>query len=103
MSKTETITRQKIAPKENLLPPPDYKVLYVNDETTTQEFVIETLKIVFDYEEEDAFEKTMEVHNNGSAVVAVLPHEMAEQKGFEVTFMARNHGFPLQVKIEQDQ
>ena len=34
--------------------------------------------------------------------VAVLPYELAEQKGIEVTMLARGHGFPLQVKIEQD-
>jgi ATP-dependent Clp protease adapter protein ClpS len=44
----------------------------------------------------------MKVHEEGSAVVAVLPYEMAEQKGIEVTLLARNNGFPLQVKIEQD-
>jgi len=31
-----------------------------------------------------------------------LPFEMAEQKGVEVTVLARSHGFPLQVKIEPD-
>ena len=45
----------------------------------------------------------MKVHEEGSAVVAVLPYELAEQKGIEVTLLARNNGFPLQVKIEQDQ
>ena len=44
----------------------------------------------------------MKVHEEGSAVVAVFPYEIAEQKGIEVTLLARNNGFPLQVKIEQD-
>jgi ATP-dependent Clp protease adapter protein ClpS len=35
-------------------------------------------------------------------VVAVMPYEIAEQKGVEVTMLARNNGFPLQVKIESD-
>jgi ATP-dependent Clp protease adapter protein ClpS len=35
-------------------------------------------------------------------VVAVLPYEIAEQKGIEVTLDARNEGFPLQVKIESE-
>jgi ATP-dependent Clp protease adapter protein ClpS len=30
----------------------------------------------------------------------VLPYEMAEQKGIEVTMLARQHGFPLVVKLE---
>jgi ATP-dependent Clp protease adaptor protein ClpS len=44
----------------------------------------------------------LEIHEKGSAVVAVLPYEMAEQKGVEVTVMARGAGFPLQVKLEPD-
>jgi ATP-dependent Clp protease adapter protein ClpS len=32
----------------------------------------------------------------------VLPYELAEQKGIEVTLLARSHGFPLQVRIEPD-
>jgi ATP-dependent Clp protease adapter protein ClpS len=45
---------------------------------------------------------TVKVHEDGSAIVAVLPYEMAEQKGVEVTQLARNNGFPLAVKLEPD-
>jgi ATP-dependent Clp protease adapter protein ClpS len=45
---------------------------------------------------------TMKIHHEGSAVVATLSYELAEQKGIEVTVLARNHGFPLAVKIEQE-
>jgi ATP-dependent Clp protease adaptor protein ClpS len=76
--------------------------VYINDETTTQEFVIETLKIIFGYDQGGAEALTFRVHEEGSAVVAVLPYEIAEQKGIEVTLLARNNGFPLQVKIEPD-
>jgi ATP-dependent Clp protease adaptor protein ClpS len=103
MSKTETIIQEKIEIKTNIPEPPQYRVIYINDETTTQEFVVETLKVVFHYDEGAAEALTMKVHEEGSAVVAVLPYEMAEQKGIEVTVLARNNGFPLMVKIEADQ
>jgi ATP-dependent Clp protease adaptor protein ClpS len=102
MSKTETVVRHRIDPKLNIPEPPQYRVIYINDETTTQEFVVETLKIIFHYDEGAALALTMRVHEEGSAVVAVMPFELAEQKGIEVTLLARNNGFPLQVKIEQD-
>jgi len=35
-------------------------------------------------------------------VVAVLPYELAEQKGIEVTLDARAQCFPLQVKVESE-
>jgi ATP-dependent Clp protease adapter protein ClpS len=45
---------------------------------------------------------TKNIHENGSAVVAVLPYEIAEQKGIEVTLEARSQGYPLQVKVEAE-
>jgi ATP-dependent Clp protease adapter protein ClpS len=42
----------------------------------------------------------MDVHGSGSAVVAVLPYELAEQKGIEITVSARAEGYPLQIKLE---
>jgi ATP-dependent Clp protease adaptor protein ClpS len=105
MTKTKNAVniRPRIDPKNNIVEPPQYCVIYINDEVTTQEFVVETLKIIFNYDEGAAEALTMKVHTEGSAVVAVLPYEIAEQKGIEVTLLARNHGFPLTVKIEQDQ
>jgi ATP-dependent Clp protease adaptor protein ClpS len=91
-----------IAPRLDIPEPPQYRVIYINDETTTQEFVVETLKIIFGYTADAALNLTMQVHEQGSAVVAVMPYEIAEQKGVEVTMLARNNGFPLQVKIESD-
>ncbi|HET8688405.1 MAG TPA: ATP-dependent Clp protease adaptor ClpS [Methanosarcina sp.] len=102
MSKTKVVNRERIQPKLNIPEPPQYRVIYINDETTTQEFVVETLKIIFNYDEGAAITITMKVHEEGSAVVAVLPYEIAEQKGIEVTMLARSNNFPLQVKIEPD-
>jgi ATP-dependent Clp protease adaptor protein ClpS len=102
-TKTEVTVRPKIEVKTNIPEPPQYRVIYINDETTTQEFVIETLKLIFHYDEGGAEVLTMKVHEEGSAVVAVLPYEIAEQKGIEVTVLARSNGFPLMVKVEQDQ
>jgi ATP-dependent Clp protease adaptor protein ClpS len=103
MTTTETIVRPKIVPKTNIPEPSLYNVIYINDEQTTMEFVVESLKIVFNYAEEDATNVTIKIHEEGSAVVATLPYEMAEQKGIEVTLLARNNGFPLNVKLEAAQ
>jgi ATP-dependent Clp protease adaptor protein ClpS len=100
--KIDTVVRPKIAPKLDLQPPPLYKVIYINDHTTPMEFVIETLKIIFEYGETEAEDITRRIHEEGSSVVALLPYEIAEQKGIEVTLLARNNGFPLQVKLEPD-
>ena len=100
MSDTQEKTTVKIAPREDIKEPPEFNVIYINDEVTSQEFVIQTLVLFFGYEYEAAEDMTMKVHVEGSAVVATLPFEMAEQKGIEVTVLARNNGFPLVVKLE---
>lgn len=97
---TKIIQLPKIQPRVDVKPPPLFNVIYVNDSTTTMEFVVETLKIYFDYDEESAHDITMKIHEQGSAVVATLPYEIAEQKGVEITLLARNNGYPLAVKLE---
>ena len=100
MSQAETIvaTRTKKAVKEPSL----YRVIYLNDNTTTMEFVVETLIEFFGYTEETAAQITIDIHDAGAATVAVLPFEIAEQKGGEVTLSARAQNFPLQIRIEPD-
>jgi ATP-dependent Clp protease adaptor protein ClpS len=100
MSKTEI--KPKIAPLTHLKEPPLYKVIYFNDDVTSMEFVMGTLIDYFDYNDETALAITKNIHEQGSAVVAVLPYEIAEQRGIEVTLDARASGFPLQVKIEAE-
>jgi ATP-dependent Clp protease adaptor protein ClpS len=97
---TDTIVKPKIATNPNIAEPNLYNVIYMNDDQTSMEFVIESLKVVFNYTEEDAADITLKIHDEGSAVVATLPYEMAEQKGIEVTLLARNNGYPLNVKLE---
>ena len=99
---SQTDTKQKIKPNEELKEPPLFKVVYVNDNQTTIEFVVGSLIEFFDYTAETAEQITVDIHESGSAIVAVLPHEIAEQKGGEVTLSARAQNFPLQIRIEPD-
>ena len=91
-------TRQK---NLTLTPPPDYNVVYVNDAVTTFEFVIGSLQETFNYTQDPAVNKAMEINNKGSGIVATLPFEIAEQKGVEVLLQARNNGYPLEVRLEE--
>ena len=100
MSNTDTAVAERVESK--LKEPSLFKVIYVNDDQTTMEFVVDSLMTVFGHSQETSEAITMEIHTEGSAVVAVLPFELAEQKGLEVTTMARNQGYPLIVKLEED-
>lgn len=100
MSKTDT--KVKIKPNISLTEPPLYKVIYINDDVTSMHFVVNSLIDYFNYNQDTATSLTENIHHQGSAVVAVLPYEIAEQKGIEVTLDARSQGFPLQVKVEAE-
>lgn len=94
--------KNKIKPNITLQEPPLFKIIYLNDDVTSMEFVIHTLVEYFNYNDETALTITKNIHEQGSAVVAVLPYEIAEQKGIEVTLEARSKGYPLQVKVEAE-
>ena len=79
-----------------------FRVVYLNDNTTSMEFVVESLIEYFEYTHETAEQITIDIHEEGSACVAVLPYEIAEQKGVEVTVSARSQNYPLQIKLEPE-
>ena len=91
-----------VKPKIDLVEPPLFKIIYMNDDVTTMEFVVETLVEYFNYNSDTAAGITRDIHDKGSAVVAVLPYEIAEQRGIEVTLDARSRGYPLQIKVEAE-
>lgn len=98
----QTESKVTIKPNLKISEPPMFKVIYMNDNQTTMEFVVTSLIEHFDYTLDTATNITTGIHESGSAVVAVLPYEIAEQKGIEVTLDARNQGYPLQVKVEAE-
>ena len=95
-------TKFKIKPNFKIPEPPMFKIIYLNDDHTSMDFVISSLIEHFHYNPDTAVNITQNIHDEGSATVAVLPYEIAEQKGIEVTVEARNQGYPLQIKIEAE-
>jgi ATP-dependent Clp protease adaptor protein ClpS len=102
MAHADTIVESKTKLKEAVKEPPMFKLIYLNDNQTSMEFVIETLVEFFEYTPTTAHDITLDIHESGSATVAVLPYELAEQKGIEITLAARSQNYPLQIKIEAD-
>jgi ATP-dependent Clp protease adaptor protein ClpS len=100
MSQSDTTTKIEI--NHDIKEPPMFRVIYLNDDLTSVEFVIESLISVFGYNADAAIQIAETIHSNGSAVVAVLPYEIAEQKGVEVTVSARSQNYPLQLKLEPE-
>ncbi len=82
--------------------PDMYKVIFLNDNATPMDFVIEILTSVFRHSPETARDITMDIHESGSSVAGIYTYEIAEQKAVEATTMSRSHGFPLQIKVEKE-
>lgn len=83
-------------------PPKLYKVILLNDDYTTMEFVIEVLKTFFSMSQERATQVMLQIHNEGSAVCGIYPKDIAETKSFQVAAFAKQHGHPLRCHTEEN-
>jgi ATP-dependent Clp protease adaptor protein ClpS len=98
----EIKTKDEIDVDIDLMRPGLYKVIIQNDDSTPVDFVIALLMHIFKHTEESAKEVTMQVHHTGSGVAGIYPYEIAEQKGVESTMLARQNGWPLAIKVEEE-
>src|SRR3954467_9916946 len=79
-----------------------YKVLLLNDDYTTMDFVVEVLESIFHKQPAEAFRIMMAVHTQGKGLCGVYPHEVAETKVETVMERARENGFPLRAAMEPE-
>lgn len=82
--------------------PKKWKVIILNDDHTTVEFVIALLIEIFGHNIDNAALITQSVHEQGSGIAGIYDFEIAEVKAVEATKMARENGYPLQIKIESE-
>jgi ATP-dependent Clp protease adaptor protein ClpS len=79
-----------------------YKVILLNDDYTTMEFVLQILETVFHKSPAAAHRIMMQVHTQGHGVCGAYTHEVAETKVATVQDRARQDGFPLQATLEEE-
>jgi ATP-dependent Clp protease adaptor protein ClpS len=91
--------KERVKPKKQ--EPILYKVVLLNDDYTTMEFVVHVLETVFEQSPAQAYRVMMNVHVNGKGIAGVYPWEIAETKVETVTSLAREAGFPLRAAIEE--
>ena len=60
--------------------PPLYKVLLLNDDYTTMDFVVEVLRFVFHKSVTAATHIMLNVHHNGVGLCGIYPFEVAETR-----------------------
>ena len=82
--------------------PKKYKVLLLNDDYTSMEFVIEILMGIFHKSYQEAELVMLEVHQKEKGVCGVYTNEIAETKIMQVHKKARDSGFPLRAEMEEE-
>lgn len=87
---------------KELQEPSKYKVLLLNDDYTTMDFVVMVLMVVFHQSLEEAQKIMLNIHRNGKGVCGIYAFEVAETKVAQVSAMAEQHKFPLKCSLEEE-
>lgn len=88
--------------KEKVKRPSLYKVLLLNDDYTTMEFVVHVLQTIFGKSIEEAQAIMLKIHHEGAGICGVYTFEVAETLVNKVQKLARQHGHPLRCELEKE-
>jgi len=94
---TELLNRDE----EKLKEPRECRVVLLNDNYTTQEFVVEILQAVFHKNPQEAKKIMLNVHRKGRGVVGVYTWDIAQTKVNQVHSIAKQYEFPLKCVVEE--
>jgi ATP-dependent Clp protease adaptor protein ClpS len=81
--------------------PKMYRVILLNDDFTTMEFVVLILEGIFLKSPAEATQIMLQVHKNGKGVAGIFSKQIAEAKIDQVHQRARSEGFPLRCEMEE--
>ena len=99
MPQPDSVVKERVQVQKK--EPTLYKVVLLNDDYTTMDFVMHVLEAVFQKSPAEAYRIMMNVHVNGRGIAGIYPWEVAETKVSAVITMAREAGFPLKAVAEE--
>ena len=79
-----------------------YKVLLLNDDYSSMDFVIDILMTIFHKTYTESEIIMLEVHKTQRGLCGIYTYEIAETKVAQVTKIAREQGFPLKAIMEEE-
>lgn len=88
--------------KDDVTEPPMYKVILLNDDYTSMDFVVSVLEYVFHKSREEAVGIMLNVHEKGAGIAGVYSYEVAETKVSITHSLAQEAGFPLKATMEEE-
>jgi ATP-dependent Clp protease adaptor protein ClpS len=101
MSNSTTIKSKRTDSSLRVERPKKYAVVFLNDDVTSFDFVINSLKSQFRFSTDDASDLAFQIHTEGKAVAGVYSYEIAETLTFEVMTRAAEQQFPLTLTTEE--
>ena len=96
---SDSVVKERVKTKKQ--DPTLFKVVLLNDDYTTMEFVIHVLEAIFQKSPAEAYQIMMHVHVNGRGIAGTYPWEVAETKVDAVITRARGAGYPLKAVTEE--
>jgi ATP-dependent Clp protease adaptor protein ClpS len=93
-------TEAEVSTTLKVAQPTLYKVVLLNDDFTTMEFVVRILTDIFGKSEDDAQIIMLQIHKEGRGVVGIYTKQIAEQKIAETHACAQHFGHPLKAISE---
>ena len=82
--------------------PKKYKVLLLNDDYTSMDFVIDILMRLFHKNFQEAEIIMLQIFYIVNGLCVIYTHEIAETKVAQVHQRARDNGFPLRAQMEDE-
>jgi len=81
--------------------PDEYRVILLNDDFTTMDFVVAVLMSVFHKNIIESTKIMLDVHKKGRGVVGAYTYDIALTKINRVHSLAKENGFPLKCIMEK--
>ena len=85
---------------EKLKEPEAYRVILLNDDYTTMDFVVAILIRVFNKTIEDANALMLQIHETGRGIAGIYTWDIAVTKADQVHSIAQENEFPLRCIID---
>jgi len=93
----ETLVQEDEEVKE----PEEYRVILLNDDYTTMEFVVAVIITIFHKGLAEATTIMMDVHKKGRGIVGIYAFDIATTKVEQVHRLAQDNGYPLKCVMEK--
>ncbi|MDX8389169.1 MAG: ATP-dependent Clp protease adapter ClpS [Mariprofundaceae bacterium] len=103
MGKIDTVIKPITVKQEQdaeVVQPPLYQVVLLNDDFTPMDFVVEVLCRFFSKNMDEATQIMLNIHHKNAGICGLYPRDIAESKVAQTQQFSRDHEHPLQCIME---